>query len=237
MKISICVATRGRAPLMERLYESILTTTKDLNNVELVFCVDDDDPKSIAMLELLSTPDSIVNGCIVNEKEVILAEKWNKCWEISSGEVFMLCDDDIIFRTKGWDVEVRNAFVKYPDRIVFVYGRDTPNHPWGNKGTHGFIHKNWADTVGYFVPPYFRTWYVDRWLNNVAEIIDRRCYLKDVYTEHMHIGRNLAPMDDTYLRGSHGEKGDVRKIWSQKQPELREDAEKLRKFIENFKKV
>ena len=52
--------------------------------------------------------------------------------------------DDIVLRTLGWDQLVEAVFERWPDRIVFVHGRD------------GFLHRRWVDTLSYFVPPAFK---------------------------------------------------------------------------------
>lgn len=229
MKLSILVATRGRYGILKRLHSSIVDTVKCKENVELVFCADSDDRDTIMEIcNLCENNRGIFVKCVFS-KEIILAEKWNECWRVAGGEAFMLCDDDIVFRTKDWDSLVVNAFNKYDDKIVFVYGRDTPETPKG--GTHGFLHRNWTNAIGYFVPPYFRTWYVDTWLNFVAASIDRRYYIHDFYTDHLHVGRGLADLDDTYRRGSHSEKGDVKTIWKTTEHKRLEDVEKLRRVI------
>ena len=45
-KISLLLPTRGRPNLVKRLFQSIIDHTNDLNNIELVMCLDDDDPQS-----------------------------------------------------------------------------------------------------------------------------------------------------------------------------------------------
>ena len=56
---------------------------------------------------------------------------WNRCYEISSGDIVMHCGDDIRFRTKGWDTKVLNKFKEYKDKIVLVYGDDGIRNYYG----------------------------------------------------------------------------------------------------------
>ena len=96
-----------------------------------------------------------------------------------------------------------------------------------NFGTHGFIHRNWVDTVGYFVPPYFSSDYNDTWLNDVANMIDRRIYV-DIKTEHMHPAFNKGPMDQTHIeRLQRHQEDNVDALYATKLPERQADADKF----------
>ena len=64
----------------------------------------------------------------------------------------MHCGDDLTFDTPGWDGVVREAFEQTPDKILFAYGNDLGPHG-ETFGTHGFVHRRWVETLGYFVPP------------------------------------------------------------------------------------
>ena len=77
-------------------------------------------------------------------------------------------------------------FRQSKDKILFVGGQDGFHAPEKNFLTHGFLHRNWVETVGYFVPPYFSSDFNDTWLNEVADMIGRKIYMKDLMIEHMH---------------------------------------------------
>ena len=158
-----------------------------------------------------------------------LSELWNNCAKVATGDIFMHCGDDIVFRTIGWDSIVRNAFAAYPDNIVFVHG-DDGFHGQGF-GTHGFIHRDWAEAVGYFVPPYFSSDFNDTWLNDVANMIGRRVYVP-ILTEHMHFMFGKGPKDQTHIeRLARGEQDNVVAIYREKTAERQADANKLKAII------
>ena len=109
----------------------------------------------------------------------------------------MHCGDDIVFRTKGWDTEVVDALNMYPGKIAFVWCNDyAPPNDRSDFGTHGFVHRNWTDVVGRFVPPYFVSDFNDTWFNDVADALGVRVYLRDQWTEHMHFLYGKADQDD-----------------------------------------
>ena len=187
--ISLLLPTRGRPDNLIRFYESAKATARD--PFQVVVYIDNDDD-SYANVDL---PIECAHG-----PRIVLSEAWNECAKAARGSIFGHMGDDIIFRTDHWDVLIEDTFSRYPDGIAFVHGRDgNESNRLYTFGTHGFIHRNWVDTVGYFVPPYFSSDYNDTWLNDVANMINRHVYIPDIYTEHMHPAFGKAEMDQTHL--------------------------------------
>jgi hypothetical protein len=142
----------------------------------------------------------------------------------------MHCGDDIIFRSQGWDTLVREHINSKPDHIVFVHGMDGIQNE--RLGTHGFLHRNWMDVTGYFVPPYFSCDYNDTWLTDVSDMIGRRIYEPRIYTEHMHWAVGKQPRDQTYSDTmARGHRDNVTAMYESMLPKRQEDARKLREFI------
>lgn len=219
--ISLLVPTRDRPENIKRLYKSLQDTTADMDNIELLIYTDDDD-KSYDDLGLpirhFKGPSQVLSNC------------WNALVPHAKGDILMHCGDDLIFRTMAWDEKVRAEFKKYPDHIVFVYGNDGSGHD-GTFGTHGFIHKRWVETVGYFVPPYFSSDYNDTWLNDVAEMIDRHNHI-DILTEHMHYIFGKGPFDKTHQeRVERGRRDGVTELYNKTLRKREKDANKLRRVI------
>lgn len=220
--ISILVPTRQRPHNIKRLWQSVVDTVSDLKDVELVVYIDEDDQT----YDGLDVPMVVVRG-----RRIVLSECWNKCFEKASGDILMHCGDDIVFRTQDWNKVVEAEFEKYPDHIVFVYGDD--GGPSRDFGTHGFIHRKWADTVGYFVPPYYSSDYNDTHLNDVAKLIGRHRHI-DIYTEHMHPAFNKAPIDQNHMERLERHRNDhVDELYQSQrmQQERQNNAEQLRKVM------
>lgn len=230
-KISLLVPTRGRPDFMVRLWKSALETSANPSNLEISFCLDNDDKNSMKMYREIESPQT--NVVSTKRYAITLSEKWNYAYSVSSGGLFMHCADDVIFRSKNWDEILIAEFEKVPDRILFVHGRDGAKD--ARLGTLGFLHKNWVGVIGYFVPPYFNAGYNDAWLTEVSDRINRRRFVPEIFTEHMHFKYKKAPFDNTYrdLRRKFKE-DNVKKIWADREPDREEDAKKLKKFIENF---
>jgi len=237
-KISILCPTRNRVNTVNGnficdLIESCRNTADNPECVEFIFYVDDDDFDSPSYIKSLDD-DSVIAA---QGPRIVLADTWNKCYDRCSGEIVMLCGDDIRFRTQRWDTIVRNKFNEFDDKIVFVFGRDgyaETFQPIDNFGTHGFVHRNWVETIGYFTAPYFSADGVDVWLNDVAKMIDRHAFV-NIYTEHMHPVAGKYVWDDTHKeRMTRHDKDNPKLIYSKMGSEREADAQKLLKFIDEF---
>lgn len=218
--ISLLCPTRKRPEQLRRMWNSARTTAD--GPLELIVYIDDDDDSYKVL-------DPVVK--VVSGPRIVLSKMWNKCYDQSIGDILMHCGDDIVFRTAHWDTIVRGAIEQYPDRIAFVYGNDGSGVHDGHFGTHGFVHRNWVATVGYFVPPYFVSDWNDSWLNDVARSIDRHIWVP-IVTSHEHYVFGKAAYDSTYReREERGREARVDEIYNSKGAEREADAAKLKDFI------
>jgi hypothetical protein len=233
--ISLLLPTRQRPQFLRRLAQSARATSKCPELLELVAYVDDDDD-SYADVQL-PLPWSKINGPRLHDGHVNLSIKWNECWKQSTGDIFMHCGDDIILRTKGWDEAVRDAINSKPGKICFTWCNDySPTHHHADFGTHGFIHRNWTDVVGRFVPPYFVSDFNDTWFNDVADALGVRVYLREHLAEHMHYTLGKAKLDvNTRERLRRHEDEQPQNIYYSPAMEAERQAEvdKLRRFVKD----
>lgn len=231
-KISLLTPTRARPHAMQRLWESAVNTADDKENLEIVFYMDKDDFHSLEQFDRMDSPQHLG---ICGER-IVLSQMWNECQKIATGDIFMHCGDDIIFRSQGWDTLVRQHINAQPDKIVFVHGMDGIQNE--KLGTHGFLHRNWVNTIGYFVPPYFSCDYNDTWLTDVSSMIGRRVYEPRIYTEHMHWAVGKQPRDQTYSDTmARGHRDNVTQMYNDMLPKRQEDARKLQEFIRTYTKI
>lgn len=208
MKISILCPTRNRPEYVKTMLQSLRETSTVMP--EVVFYVDEDD-------ESFPHPQLGKEIRIVGGPRILMTEMWNRCAEVATGEIMLLSGDDVLFKTKGWDDQVRRAFAAFPDRLIMVHGDDGI---WGSKfGTHCFLHRAWVDAVGYFSPPYFSSDYGDTWINDVFNAVGRRVYLP-IVTEHLHpiAGKRKADKTDLERLDRH-KRDDVQKLYEDLTPE------------------
>lgn len=102
--ISLLLPSRGRPENLARLVDSVNETA--CGDVELIVYTDDDDtgyPASSGNVRVFSTA-----------RQSRMAMYWNMAFEKASGDIVMQASDDIVFRTPGWDDQVRRAFELLP---------------------------------------------------------------------------------------------------------------------------
>lgn len=215
--------------MFARMYQSVIETRAFEDEIEFVVYQDSDDETRERYIKAPNIK------YIIGDR-IVLSQMWNECYKaVENPEILMHAGDDLIFKTNRWDEMVQEAFIMSQDKILFVHGDDLH---WDSRfGTHGFIHKNWVDIVGYFVPPYFSSDFNDTWLNDVANSLGRRLYLPFV-TEHMHPLFKKAEYDQTHKdRLERHQRDNVGALYSSKQSEREKDGAKLREFINSFRKT
>lgn len=219
--ISILLPSRGRPWNVHRLVDSALIHADLPNNIEFIIYVDDDDHS----YENEVYPDQVR---FYATERTILSKYWNMAHDKATGPIYMLCGDDIVFHTQGWDHLVRWEFDKYSDKIVLVYGDDGDPNKEKTHATHPFIHRDWVKAVGYFVPPYFSSDFVDTWLNELADGIGRKVKIP-ILTEHMHPAFGKAEIDLTHAeRYVRHWKDNTPELYASKAKERLADIEKLK---------
>lgn len=165
-------------------------------DVELVGVIDEDDP----LFDDYRGADTFV----IAPAGTVHSDLWNQAWEAAHGDIAFLGADDLIFRTIGWDEMITEAIDELPDRIAMAYGDDgTPPQ----RATHPAVSREWIDCVGWFTPPYFASWYADRWIWDVADLVGRRRFLPDVLIEHMHPAWGKAADDPLYAKHTKARRG------------------------------
>lgn len=237
MLISILCPTRGRPDNIEKLVKSAYRTAYSPREVEFVFYIDEDDTPSLEKVSSLIWDKELDEGWeglhVFKGGRIVLSQMWNKCYELSRGEILMHAGDDIIFRTVGWDKIVRDMFMQVHDRVAFVYGSDGLQPE--TFGTHGFLSREAIEAVGYFMPPYFSSDYNDTWWNDVYGMIGRKYHMAFM-TEHMHYTAGKAEIDqNTIDRLERHAKDKVWEIYNNTYNERVADAAKLQKVIDEYK--
>lgn len=119
MTFSFLMPTRNRPQLVSRLFESIIETTANPDQIEIILAVDDDDQGSQKI-----THDRLVVKTVILPQGSTMGTLNRACFEASRGRYVMLINDDVILRSKDWDLTIAAAFAKYPDDIALIHVND-----------------------------------------------------------------------------------------------------------------
>ena len=232
MKISILVPTRERMNNRLTLLFSILTTVNDINNVNVYYGVDKDDPTLETIKKVAKAIPSLKVIEIENNGEFLgLGKLWNILVDNSTEEIISMIGDDMVFKTKDWDLKIIDEFKSGPkDNIKAVHCNDDCH---GAKlAVNLFCHRKYAEVMGGFMREEFKINWVDQWLHQVFSAFDRLTYRGDIMIEHRHwvLGKNVK--DNTADRMAVADVNKISdKLWYSLKDERVKDVEKLSKYL------
>lgn len=169
MKLAIGLATRGRPQL---LLNTVARTRENIRHpdTEFLIAVDADDQPTIDVLKQLEpiwgSPRLIVS---IEARPDTIAAKWNRVLAIPADVYLPMCDDAPIL-TPGFDEKILAAADLFPDRIGVVF-----NHLENLSFTSiQAVTRRLVDLMGGVIyVEHFPYWFVDHWLSDIAEMIDR----------------------------------------------------------------
>ena len=235
MKIAILVPSRERMNRRLTMLMSILTSVKDINNVNVYFGVDEDDPTRDRIKKIAAAIPCVKIVDIKNEGKFIgLGKMWNLCADASTEEIISMIGDDMVFATPGWDEMLIEEFKKSPaDKIYGVHCND---------GYHGeklavnfFCLRKYADLMnGKFMREEFKINWIDQWLHQVFSSVGRLKYRGDIMIEHRHWVLGKDKKDNVADRMAVA---DVNKISDKLWYDLVEERIKDVKTISNYMEV
>jgi hypothetical protein len=233
-KIAILVPSRERLNLKLTLISSIITTVSDINNIELLFGIDKDDPTRDIVYKIAAAIPFVKIIDINNEGKFIGINKiWNLLYKETDADILGYIGDDMIFRTPNWDVEVIKEFTggKLPDDKIKLVHCDDGYH--GSKlCVNAFIHRAYTDIVGYFCRGEFPINYSDSWFMNVFGASNRITYLPQVYIEHNHWILNKRQKDKVADRMLADDTSTISdKLWMDLTPQRIEEVKKIASIV------
>lgn len=198
MRFSLLCPTYNRPVACKEMLDGALWMASQPDGIEAIFGYDDNDPSRDELNRLVVGPPNTYSLECAGELRGRVSKIWARLALISEGDVLLLANDDIRFRTRGWDSIVDAAFDAFPNRVGMVWCQDGINGDC--HAAFPFVSREWYEAVGHFTPGIFEFGYNDTWIYDIAKRADRLCYLPDVFIEHMHFTAGKAPMDETYKK-------------------------------------
>ena len=161
-----------------------------------------------------------------------VSESWNDLYAKSVGDILIMGNDDLLYRTSLWDLRIEKESERFRDDIYCMWMDDKIND--NRHCAFPIVSRKWCETLGYFAPGVFKFGYNDTWVYDIAKRIGRCHWVPSVVGEHMHFTQSKSQTDDTYKRNRVGDRGNLYQLDGQTfdSPEMVEkriaDAEKLR---------
>jgi hypothetical protein len=181
---SLVVPTRKRIESLRRFLASIAETTKRPQDLEIILVVDADDPASLVVGQDALT----LRHVIVPPGSCMGALNRAGC-AAALGRHMMLLNDDVIARTPGWDVRIRDCLRRFPDDIVLVHVNDTL---FGQRlCTFPMVSRTFCQIAGGICPESYSRYRIDDHIEDVFNLLGalgkrRTIYFPDLVFEHLN---------------------------------------------------
>lgn len=194
-KISLLVPSRGRPKLLQGMLESVFATADEPEAVEVAVYIDDDDEETLP-LDL-----SQFNVRRIVGPRQSMGTLNASCFAHSTGDIVMLCNDDVVVRTQGWDTRILEVISQFPDQIYLLY----PNDLFKGREVASFpiLSRLTCDAAADPFPGEYRGAFIDYHIMDIFKRLEgwghsRTVYLDDVVFEHLHYRTGKTPFDKTY---------------------------------------
>ena len=240
--ISIVCPTHKRPKLQKRFARYVHDNCYDSKYSEIIFGIDNNDQLALQAAEELKQEygDNFIRTCLVEPDQEKIASIVNSCASIARAQIVGNAADDVVFKSKNWDITVLKEFEKSEDKIILLWGDDGL---WDAAlASHYFLHKNWIKTVGHMQPTHFYADWTDHWMQRLAKRLGRAVVIHDrerLFLEHLHAEFDGMEKDETYYKVKKMRERNKTEGIDIDSPELRnlhnEEYEKLASFIKNFK--
>jgi len=182
-KISLLLPTRERPKLLNRLFQSLADHTLNLDQVEIILCLDDDDPTSQGI------DDPRLNIVKLIGSRSTMGQYNTRCLDRSSGDIIILLNDDLIVRTPGWDQIISDFVLSIPDGVFMAYPNDTETR--GRMCTFPIMTRKTCEILSNPYPKEYGALYIDQHILDIFIRLkhlgkNRMFYLENVIFEHNH---------------------------------------------------
>lgn len=194
--ISLLLPTRSRLESLYGLFDSIVETTAHPDSLEIVLYIDEDDTSThsvsypaLQVVKLIRPRDA-------------MGRVTNVCYESSHGRYIMLMNDDVVFRTKNWDVKVMKAGTRFREDVALIYGNDM--YQKHSLAAFPILSRKTCELMGRVCPDDYEGGFIDAHIFDIFKGLaglghDKIIYLPDVIFKHMNL-RVLEPIpEETYV--------------------------------------
>lgn len=208
--ISILVPTRGRAQKFTNMVQSVAKTTSTKVTIYALLQSEEDvEAYGISTLQIPvnSNQQIKINAFHLFEVDAPTVHLWNRLAGIAIDDkdvinnIFMLGSDDIIFDTKGWDVDLIKRYEALNNKIHVFSLKDYRQYSVNEalSTPHPIVTREYMKAMGYFIPPLFLHWHVDQWTVEIGQANNVFTHIENFVCVHDKI-ELIEDIDDTHNR-------------------------------------
>lgn len=211
MTLTVLCPTRTRPVAAGKTYESF-RSSKTLEDTELLFIVDDDDP-TLKHYQERKLPLIVVKNRIGWMVDA-LNQGFEHCERRTAKPViYGFVGDDNRFESAGWDMHIAGAI---NDGATVVYCNDRIR---SDLPTSWFVDARIPRELGWFGPPNQKHLFMDNAWKQIGLNLGGYKWLEQVYIPHLHPSGEVVDWTPDYLRVNSDER-------------FREDGQALQDWID-----
>jgi hypothetical protein len=206
MHICFTLPSKERATRLEAFIQSIIGSyNKGKHTATFAIGVDADDVQLPLYQELaqrypcvtLMTLSSPWQGLGMAFNEII-----RSVLKDPAIEVVTMVGDDMLFQNNADKIfdYIEECFNKCANDKLGVVSFNCNYPVCPIIAINGFVHRNWIECFGYFIPEVFYGDYSDNWLTDMAMQLKRWFYNSEFIIQHNHGYYNTAARDPAYYR-------------------------------------
>ncbi len=202
-KISLLCPTKNRSKKFERFSQSLIDKTQYLDRIELLICfdiVEDELEDYRKTLQNLSKKGILIKKFFVNLKTHALRN--NFLVKNSTGDIIFPVNDDLILLSRNWDNIIDDEFSSIdPANPFCVWVNCDRKYKNLDYSAFPIINRVWYNKLNYIVPEYFKFWYLDWWICDVARR-SKKYFLSNVSIHQFHADKFKNEIDSTHKLNS-----------------------------------
>lgn len=212
--INVLLASRGRPQAAREMWDGALLACSDPLKIQLSLRLDEDDEQ----LSMYDLPTQTTIG-----KRIGAPSSFAELAKTYGGDILLVAADDVRFRTKNWDVKLRQAFGLANGKPLAIFTNDG-----AGRRTHPAVNSAWMKLTGNLWCPRLAHFYADTWIEEISKTANCYHYAEDIMLEHMHAKYGKGIWDKTYQEERTPEKQAIdSKVWNETKEERLEWVKRL----------
>lgn len=208
---SLLAPTRQRQGIVPVMLDSVRTYTKNKENIEVLFAIDNDDIETLTSMKnyiVERYKDLNVRYFRRDRTEMLNNDYYNWLAGFSTGKYIWIIADDVRLKVMNWDIIISTKIESFlenkPDRILGVGIRD--NTPPPKRSLPDFpcfplVTREAYNLMGFILHPFVPTWGADYLFYLLYNGAGRYLPISDIiYLDHVSWHNKTAPKDVTARR-------------------------------------
>jgi len=195
--ISILLPSKGRPFRLNKFLNSLKDTIYDYSKVEIIVCLDIDEKEMYNKIDI----ENIHYTFFYGPKNRTMGQLNRDCLYYASGKTIFYSNDDVIFKTKNWDMKLKEKIKTLKDNIFLMYPNDLLKK--SKLCTFPIMDRKLLLENIDFLPEEYSGSFMDTHIMDIFKEYRKGeaiYYLNNIICKHEHFRKDYNLYDKTYAR-------------------------------------